>query len=99
MLEAGFNYLTLKPKKVKTYRRYVEKFWRSQPEKLELNGRTYCCLKLREGGEWLYIYFSPDLLRDQLRRKQARFERQKQKGNKLAKKARKRRAVERLPFE
>ena len=99
VLEAGFNYLTLKPKKVKTYRRYVEKFWRSQPEKLELNGRTYYCLKLREGGEWLYIYFSPDLLRDQLRRKQARFERQKQKGNKLAKKARKRGAVERLPFE
>lgn len=47
--EAGLNYLTLKPKKVKTYRKYVESFWRAEPERFELNGRSYYCVKLREG--------------------------------------------------
>jgi transposase len=95
----GFNYLTLKPKKARTYRRYVEGFWSSEPERLEFNGRIYYCQKAWEGEEWLYVYFSPDLLKDQLRKKHARFEREKRKGNRLARKARKHKAVKKLPFD
>ncbi len=97
--EAGLNYLTLKPKKVKTYRKYVESFWRAEPERFELNGRSYYCVKLREGEEWLYVYFSPELCREQLRKKQAKFERNKRRGNELARKARRHKAIERLPFD
>jgi transposase len=96
--KAELHYLTLKPKKVKTYRKYVEKFWKKSPLRLELNGRQYYYLKVRE-REWLYIYFSLDLLKDQLRKKEQRFERQKRKGNELAKKARRHKAVEKLPFD
>lgn len=29
----GFNYLTMKPKKVKTYKKHVLQFWKSNPER------------------------------------------------------------------
>ena len=110
VVRSGFNYLTLKPKKVRTYKRYVRNFWKFKPRKFELNNKAYYCVKLkekdkdkdkdREKQEWLYlyVYFSPDLLRDQLRKKEAKFERQKLAGNKLAKKVKKRKPVESLPF-
>jgi len=91
-VKLGFNYLTLKPKKVRTYKRYVRNFWKLKPIKFELNGRDYYCVKLGEKEEWLYVYFSLDLLKDQLRKKEAKFE-------KLAKKIKKRKPVERLPFD
>lgn len=101
VVRSGFNYLTLKPKKVRTYKRYVKNFWKSNPEKFELNNKAYYCVKLREKEEWLYIYvyFSPDLLKDQLRKKKSKFERQKLTGNKLAKKVKKRKPVESLTFD
>jgi len=51
VVRSGFNYLTLKPKKVRTYKRYVKNFWKLKPIKFELNGRDYYCVKLGEKEE------------------------------------------------
>ncbi len=74
VVKLGFDYLTLKPKKVRTYKRYTRNFWKLKPRKFELNNKAYYCVKLREKDkdkdrekqEWLYlyVYFSPDLLKD-----------------------------------
>ena len=66
VVERGFHYLTLKPKKVKTYRRYVQSFDLSEAESFVLNAREYFCIKRRECEEWLYIYFSPSSERNSL---------------------------------
>jgi transposase len=96
----GFHYLTLKPKKVKTYKRYVHIFSRAKARQhFKINNREYLCVKKREGGEFLYIFFSPQLLEDQIMKKERRFQRQKEKGNILAKKAEKHRPAEKYPCD
>lgn len=94
-----FHYLTLKPKKVKTYRKYVRLFSRGALQRFEINNREYLCVKKRDGDEFLYIFFSPQLFEDQIRKKEVRFERQKKKGNELVKKAERHKPVEKYPSD
>jgi len=95
--ELGFHYLTLKAKKVKTYRKYVEYFKNNfeDVDILEINERHYYCVKKMEKGVVFYIFFSPELYMDQLRVKERRFEREKEKGNKILR----RRKKERIPCD
>jgi len=53
--KSKFNYLTLKPKKKKTYKRYIEIFKNSKKEILILNGIEYKSVKIKEENEIQYI--------------------------------------------
>lgn len=96
----GHHYLTLKPKKITTYKKHVRIFNREPKRDFEINGRKYFCVKKKSGDEgFLYIFFSPRRFKDQIRKKERKFRRQKEKGNKLAKKALKHKALERYPSD
>ena len=82
------HYLSLKAKKVKVYRKYMEYFKKNfdQVGYFEINGRHYYCIKKNEGKELRYIFFCPELYEDQIKAKERKFKRQKEKGNKILKK-------------
>ena len=61
---------------------------------LEINERHYYCVKKMGKGAVFYIFFSPELYMDQLRVKERKFEREKEKGNKILR----RRKKERIPL-
>lgn len=84
----GYHYLSLKAKKIKTYQKYTEFFKNNfdQVEYFEINGRHYSCIKKKEGKELLYIFFCPELYKNQIKAKERKFKRQKEKGNKILKK-------------
>lgn len=95
----GFNYLTLKPKKLNSYKRYISQFRTAEKIQFAIDGRKYTAARMKEGQEFQYVYFSKQLLEDQLYKKQKKFERQMKKGNELAKKAVKKKIVDRYPSE
>jgi transposase len=81
-----FHYLTLKPKKRKVYALYVKMFKESEKEIVEINGRTYQCVKVTEGDETKYIFFSEKLQQDQLKKKEKKFAKElKDNDSKLSK--------------
>jgi len=85
-----FHYLTLRAKKVGPYKKYLT-FFNSRLEKGNIthrvvNNRRYSCVKKKEGEKTSYIYFCPELYLDQIKAKDRKFERQKEKGNKVLKK-------------
>ena len=85
--EMKHHFLTLKAKKVKTYKKYV-KFFKKNFEHVnhfKINGRHYYCIKKNE-EELNYIFFCPELYEDQIKAKERKFKRQKEKGNKILKK-------------
>ncbi len=94
-----YHYLTLKAKKVGTYKKYIQYFMRNIEEgnviHFEMNREHYSCMKRKQGDEILYIFFSPELHETQIKNKEKRFERQKRKGNKMLKK----RKPQRIPSE
>ena len=85
------HYLTLKPKKVRKYKKYIQFFRKNfgSVEEFEMNERHYYCIKKREGDEILYIFFCPELYEDQIKAKERKFEREKERGNKILKKRKK----------
>ena len=87
----SFHYLTLKPKKVKNYKNYIQFFRKNfeNAEKFEINKRHYYCIKKKEGNEILYIFFCPELYEDQIKAKERKFKREKEKGNKILRKRKK----------
>ncbi len=94
------HYLTLKPKKVKTYKKYVQLFSKEAvTQRFWINNREYLCQKKKEGDEFLYLFFCPQLFADQIRKKERKFEKQKAKGNKLLKKSRKHKSIGKYPSE
>ncbi|EQD67659.1 transposase, partial [mine drainage metagenome] len=123
----GYEYLTLRPKHVGTYKKHLDIFNHSapvtvivkpkdsekmpqifengeeQPDKeLDLEtglGRTYLCVKIKDDHEFKYVYFSKDLFDDQIRKKEKKFTRQIEKGNKLIKKAKAHKAIDTIPSD
>jgi len=94
------HYLTSKAKKVKTYKRLIQNFWKDKTlQRFKLKKQKYMCVKKKRGDEFLYIFFSPKLFKDQIRKKETRFEKQKAKGNKLARKAKRHKLIEKYPSE
>ena len=95
----GYNYLTLKPKKVGTYKKHIQYFMecleKGDAEHFEMNRRHYSCVKGKHGDETLYIFFSPELYETHIKNKERKFERQKKKGNVLLKK----RKVQKIPSD
>jgi transposase len=69
----GFHYLTLKPKKRSVYKRFLHLFKNSEPQKILINGLQYECVKVQEGEEVNYVFFSKKLEQEQLRKKKQKF--------------------------
>jgi len=68
-----YNYLTLKPKKKKTYKKYVDLFRKSKKETMMINEVEYECVKVIEGAEIQYIFYSNELAKDQKRKRNKKY--------------------------
>lgn len=90
ILGKKYHYLTLRPKKVGPYMKYISFFNRKLSEdgttSKVVNHRQYTCVKKQEKKRVSYIYFCPELYQDQITAKKRKFERQKKKGNKILRK-------------
>jgi hypothetical protein len=93
-----YNYLTLKAKKVGTYKKYIQYFMENlkngNTKHFEMNERHYSCVKKKQGDETLYIFFS-SFMKTQIKNKEKKFERQKKKGNTLLEKKK----VQKIPSD
>ena len=74
-----FHYLTLKAKKRKTYKKYIQLFKIGKKQKISLNGNDYECVKIREGDEIKYIFSSKKLYNDQIKKRKKKFKKELEK--------------------
>lgn len=86
IIELGFNYLTLKAKQKAFYRRYISLFEQQPKLGFIIRGRTYICSKTKFENECKYIFFSPDLKVDQIKKRNKKFQRDLLRGDKILKK-------------
>lgn len=86
IIELFFNYLTLKAKQKKAYKPFIDFFEKNIKFGFVLNGRTYFYSKTKSGEEYQYIFFSPDLQVDQIKKRDKKFQRELIKGDKILKK-------------
>ena len=98
IVESGLNYLTLKPKKIGTYKNLIKDF-NMGCRKFDCDGVEYLYTKKpsKRPGEFLYIYFSKKLCEDQLHKKDSKFKKRMAKGDELIKKAKRHKAVQMFP--
>jgi transposase len=85
-----YHYLTLRPKKIGPYKKYID-FFNVQLQKgkvtsKRVNDRRYTCVKKQEKNQVSYIFFCPELYGDQIKAKERKFILQKKKGNKILRK-------------
>lgn len=85
----GYNYLTLKPKKRKTYKKYIEIFENSPKEEFTINGTVYKSVKVKEKSEIQYIFYSKELCNDQTKKRKKKFEQELEKNSKKLTKVKK----------
>ena len=83
IIELDFNYLTLKAKQRNTYRKYISLFEQQAKFGFVINGKIYLYTKTKSENEYQYIFFSPDLKRDQIRKRNNKFQRDLAKGDKI----------------
>ena len=83
ILKLGFNYLTLKAKQRSTYRKYISLFEQQAKFGFAINGKVYFYTKTKVEDEYQYIFFSPDLKRDQIRKRDKKFQKDLAKGEKI----------------
>jgi len=83
IIELGFNYLTLKAKQKSSYRRYINLFEKQIKYSFIINKRVYFCTKFKEEDELKYIFFSPDLKKDQTIKREKKFQKALLKGDKI----------------
>lgn len=74
-----FHYLTLKAKKKKTYKKYIQLFKEGTKQKIYLNDNEYECVKIREEDEIKYIFFSKKLYKDQVSKRKKKFKKELEK--------------------
>jgi transposase len=87
--EKEFHFLTLRAKRVESYRKYLAFFRQNSDDMVDLtiNDRQYSCVKKQEEDRSVsYIFFSPELYDEQMQIKEEKFERKKRQGNILLKK-------------
>ena len=95
----GYHYLTLRQKKQKTYRKYIELFKRSKKEIISIDGRRYKCIKIKEKDEIKYIYYSKKLYKEQIRKRKKQFKTALEENKEILKKVKKGREIKRLVSE
>jgi transposase len=83
IIELGFNYLTLKAKQRSTYRKYLSLFEQQAKFGFVTNGKIYFYTKTKSENEYQYIFFSPDLRRNQIQKRNKKFQRDLVKGDKI----------------
>lgn len=83
ILKDLFNYLTLKPKHVKSYLKYLQVFHEGNRETFTINEVEYNCAKVIEENEVKYIFFSKKAKKEQLEKKNRKFKKALEKGDKL----------------
>lgn len=81
----GFHYLTLKPKKRGAYRAAIAAFRAGPRQTLELNGRTYECVKTKCDSEYEYVFFSDEREQEQLANKAGKFQKELKRNEPLLK--------------
>ena len=69
----GFHYLTLKPKKRSVYNRFLALLKKGEKQKIVSSDTEYSCVKVVDGEEINYIYYSEKLKKNQLRKKAKKF--------------------------
>ncbi len=79
--KAGFHYLTLKAKKRITYNRFLHLFNHSEKQTVYIGKLKYDCVKVIEGTEVNYIFFSEKLKREQLEKRCKKFLRELNKND------------------
>jgi transposase len=84
-----FHYLTLKPKKKKTYKKYIGIYNQSKKKKVIINGIKYKCVKIVEETEVQYIFYSKELNKDQTKKRAKKFARELKKNDSKLKKLKK----------
>ena len=72
----GFNYLTLKAKHRKTYGHYIKLFKDGKKENVKIGDAEYQCVKIIEGDETKYMFFSEKLKKDQLHMREKKFKKE-----------------------
>jgi transposase len=88
MRNLHYHYLTLRAKRVGNYKTHIglfnERMKEGSVEHFQINCRPYYCVKKKENdGSVSYLYFSPEQYRIQMKIKEKKFQRQKEKGNKM----------------
>ena len=94
IIDKGFNYLTLKAKKKKTYLSYVKLFNQSDKKILSVNERIYSCVKIKEETEIKYIFFSKKLKNEQIEKRNKKFLRALVNGDKILSRMKKGKAIQ-----
>lgn len=89
ILDSSLHYLTLRAKKVSTYKKYIDIFNQSDKEEIMINNENYLCVKIKEENEVKYVFFSEKLYNDQIQKKNKKFEKELEKNDSLLKKIKK----------
>lgn len=71
----SFHYLTLKPKHKSVYKRFMLLFQNASKQSIFFSDLEYKCVKIQEGNEFNYVFFSKKLEKDQLQKKHKKFTR------------------------
>jgi len=81
-----FHYLTLKAKNKKAYTKYIRLFKQSKKEIIAYKGQKYKAVKVVEGSEVKYIFYSKKSNKEQVRKRRKQFKKELEKnGPKLSK--------------
>jgi len=94
-----YHYLTLRPKKQKTYKKYIELFKKSRKEVISIDGRIYKCIKIKETNEIKYMYYSKKLYKEQIRKRKKQLKKELKKNKGLLKKVKKGKEIKRFVSE
>mgnify|MGYP001619024292 FL=1 len=81
-----FHYLTLKPKKVSVYKKFIEQYKKGKKEEVKINDVTYSCVKIKDDEEINYIFFCEKLKQEQLALKERKFKRELKRNKGVLKK-------------
>jgi transposase len=84
--DVDLQYLTLKAKKKGPYLKAIALFRNSTPVSFTSNEEEYHCVKVISGNVYQYIFFSQCREREQVAKKQKKFEKELKEGSKLLKK-------------
>lgn len=87
--KSKFHYLTLKPKKKKIYKKYIEIYDNSKKERILINEVEYKCVKVSEALEFQYIFYSNELAKGQKKKRDKKFKKELEKNDTKLTKVRK----------
>ena len=87
--DKNLQYLTRKAKKKGPYRKAIQIFRNGPQVKITSNDEEYQCVKVSDGDEYQYIFFSKSRESEQLVKKNKQFKKELEEGSKILKKVKK----------